>query len=117
MTAPRLLLVLAGLALACNRPGTEEGEQRARQRAEVPGIETAVATVAPVRDQVRAFGAVAPEAEPPAMRDARTALAEAEARRALAAQQVRRLEPLAGGIAPRKEVDAARAEEAAAAAA
>jgi hypothetical protein len=118
MTAPRVLLVLAGLALACNRPGTEEGEQRARQKAEVPGLETAVATVAPVRDQVRAFGAVAPEAEPPAMRDARTALAEAEARRTLAAQQVRRLEALAdAAVAPRKELEAARAEEASAAAA
>jgi hypothetical protein len=90
---------------------------RPERAAEVPGIETAVVTTAPVRDLVRAFGTVGAEGEPAEVRDARTALAEAEARRALAAQQVRRLEPLAGGVAPRKELDAARAEEASAAAA
>jgi hypothetical protein len=73
--------------------------------------------MAPIRDAVRAFGTVAAEAEPPEVRDARTALTEAEARRALAARQVHRLEALAGGLAPRKDLDAARAEETSAAAA
>jgi len=83
----------------------------------VPGVETAPAATAQIRDAVRAFGTVAAEAEPAEVRDARTALTEAEARRALAARQVRRLESLGDGLAPRKELDAARAEETSAAAA
>ncbi len=111
------LVAIAALALACGRPAEEApGGGPAKER-EVPGIETAVATSAAISEVVRAFGTVLAEGEPPEVRDARTALAEAEARRTLAAQQVRRLEPLAGGVAPLKELDAARAEEAGAAAA
>jgi hypothetical protein len=82
----------------------------------VPGVETAPADRKLVRDLVRAFGTVAAESEPTEVRDARTALADAEARRRLAGQQVRRLEGLAG-VAAQKELDAARAEEGAATAA
>src|SRR5439155_1257599 len=109
-------LAVLALAIACARPDAGEPEAATRPAAEVPGVETAEAAPAPVRDLVRAFGTVAAEGEPPEVRDARTALIEAEARRALTAQQLRRLEALAGGVAPRKELDAARAEEAAAAA-
>jgi multidrug efflux pump subunit AcrA (membrane-fusion protein) len=114
MTA-RPLVVLV-LAAACARePEPEAGRALAPA---VPGVETAVATVAPVRDAVEAFGTVAPAGEPAELRDARSALAEAKARHRLATQQVRRLEGLAeGAVAPRKELDAARAEESSAAAA
>jgi cobalt-zinc-cadmium efflux system membrane fusion protein len=120
MSRPLLLLLIA-LPLACAR--REENEESREQvhrapHAVVPGVETAAATVETVRDSLAAFGAVAATGEPPELRDARTQLAEAEARQQLAAQQVRRLEALArGAVAPRKELDAARAEEASAAAA
>ena len=110
----RGVVLLAVVAWGC--AGEPEREKRARP-AEVPGIETAVAAAAPIRDLVRATATVAAEGEPPDVRDARTTLAEAEARQGLAAQQVRRLEALAGGVAPRRELEAARAEEASAAAA
>ncbi|HLY37884.1 MAG TPA: efflux RND transporter periplasmic adaptor subunit [Candidatus Binatia bacterium] len=110
-----LLAVLAVLALACGERG--ESHEAAAPEATVPGVETAVATTATVRDAVRGVATVAADAEPAEVRDARAALAEAEARRDLAARQLRRLEGLAGGVAPRKELDAARAEAAAAAAA
>jgi len=111
------LVALTALALACGRSTEEAHQAAAAGEREVPGIETGVAATAAVRDVIRAFGTVLAEGEPAEVRDARTALAEAEARRTLAAQQVRRLEPLAGGVAPLKELDAARAEEASAAAA
>lgn len=119
---PRVaLLTLAMLAAAC---GERENERRERaapeppaQRAEVPGIETTVAVTEAVRDVVRAAGAVAPAGNPPEVRDARAQLAEAEARQRLTAQQVRRLQALADEVAPRKELETARAEEASAAAA
>ena len=109
------LLVLAIVAAACAGPAAEEQAQA--PVAAVPGVTTAPADTKRVRDVVRAFGTVAAEAEPTEVRDARTALADAEARRRLAAQQVQRLERLAGAVAPQKELDAARAEEAAATAA
>jgi hypothetical protein len=111
------VLLLVALATAC--AGEHEGSEKSAQRpAAVPGIETMVAGAEPVRDVVAAFGAVAAEGEPPEVRDARAQLAEAEARRLLAAQQVQRLDALArGAVAPRKELEAARAEESAAAAA
>jgi hypothetical protein len=111
------LALLAALVLACGREDGKEGVKPTAE-ASVPGVETVVAAVQPVRDVVEAFATVAPAGEPPEVRDARSDLAAAEARRGLAAQQVRRLEVLAqGGVAPRKELDAARAEEASAAAA
>ena len=115
MRWPWRLVALAVLALACHE--REEPHEAAAPEPTVPGIETAVATTATVRDAVRAFATVAADAEPPEVRDARAALAEAEARRDLAERQVRRLQGLAGDVAPRKELDAARAEAAAAAAA
>jgi len=70
-----------------------------------------MATADEVADVFHAFGTVTVEGEPPEVRDARTQLVEAEARQRLAAQQVERLEALAkGAVAPRKELDAARAE-------
>jgi multidrug efflux pump subunit AcrA (membrane-fusion protein) len=110
-----LLAALAILALACGERG--ESHETAAPEPTVPGVETAVATTTTVRDAVRAIATVAADAEPPEVRDARAALVEAEARRDLAARQLRRLEGLAGGVAPRKELDAARAEAAATAAA
>ena len=109
------LVVLLVLALACGRAEPEPRAERARRG--VPGIETALVGAAPMRDLLHAFGAVAAEAEPPEVRDARTQLAQAEAKRALALQQVRRLEGLArGAVAPLKELEAARADAATAAA-
>jgi Cu(I)/Ag(I) efflux system membrane fusion protein len=110
-----LLAALAVVALACGERG--ESHEVAAPEPTVPGIETAVAATATVRDAVRGIATVAADAEPPEVRDARAVLAEAEARRDLAARQLRRLEGIAGGVAPRKELDAARAEAAAAAAA
>jgi len=104
-------------ALVCGCAGEKEEEKQARPAPEVPGVETATVSTAPIRDLVRATATVAAEGETPEVRDARTALAEAEARRELAAQQVRRLAALADGVAPRRELEAARAEEASAAAA
>ncbi len=116
-----LLAVLLGLALAlaCGRAQPEQRAEGAKgtRKASVPGIETALVGAEPMRDLLRAFGAVAAEEEPPEVRDARTQLAQAEAKRALAMQQVRRLEELArGAVAPLKELEAARADAATAAA-
>jgi len=117
VTGRRVVVLAAFLAVACQGEH-EEGEQRASGAGDVPGLETAVAAAEAVRDQVRGFGAVAAEGETPEVRDARAALAEAEARHTLAVQQVERLTALASGaVAPRKELEAARAEEASAAAA
>ncbi len=90
-----LLAVLLGLALAlalaCGRAQPEQRAEGAKgtRKASVPGIETALVGAEPMRDLLRAFGAVAAEEEPPEVRDARTQLAQAEAKRALAMQQVR----------------------------
>ena len=112
------LAAVALLVLACGRASDPGHEDQSRREPEVPGVETGIATTAAVRDVVRAFGTVVAEGEAVEVRDARTALAEAEARRTLAAQQTRRLEGLvAQGVAPRKDFEAARAEEASAAAA
>jgi hypothetical protein len=109
------LVGLLVLALACGR--SEREERAERTQGGVPGIETAPVATEPMRDLLRAFGAVAAAEEPPEVRDARTQLAQAEAKQALAAQQVRRLEGLArGGVAPQKELEAARADAATAAA-
>ena len=110
------LLLVALLALACQRAAEEEHGPAPRAPA-VPGMETVVVKLEPVRDIVGAFGQVAAEGDPAPVRDARSQLAEAEARRRLAEQQVRRLEALGQAVAPRKELEAARAEQAAAAAA
>ena len=110
----RAVLALAAVcAVACGRADDDAGPESAPPPATVPGVETAVALSQALRDVVRAPGQVAAESEPPEVRDARAALLEAEARRTLAAQQVERLTGLArGAIAPRKELEAARAEEA-----
>jgi Barrel-sandwich domain of CusB or HlyD membrane-fusion len=108
------------MALFCLPACGDRAEETKRSEPEsaVPGIETAVVTAEPVRDVVLAFAAVAAEAEPPDVRDARTQLAEAAARQQLATQQVARLEALSQGqVAPRKELEAARADEASATAA
>ena len=111
----RALVVLLVLALGCGE--TEHEERAERTQGGVPGIETALVATEPMRDLLRAFGAVAAEEEPPEVRDARTQLAQAEAQQVLAAQQVRRLEELArGAVAPLKELEAARAAAATAAA-
>ncbi|HYV58134.1 MAG TPA: efflux RND transporter periplasmic adaptor subunit [Candidatus Nitrosopolaris sp.] len=109
-------VALLVLALAC-QPPAEEDRGAASPASAVPGMETVVVAVAPVHDVVKAFGQVAAEAEPPQVRDARTQVTEAEARLRLAEQQVRRLTALGQDVAPRKELEAARAEQAAAGAA
>jgi hypothetical protein len=84
----------------------------------VPGVETAVAATAPMRDVVRAAGIVSPDGLTPEARDARSDLAAAEARLRLASQQVTRLRALAPSeVSPRKDLEAALAEEASARAA
>jgi HlyD family secretion protein len=111
-----LLWVLGVLPLACQQ-GEREGAPTA-PAAVVPGIEVAAVSVETVHDVVEMVASVAATDELPAVRDARTQLAEAEARQKLAAQQTQRLEALArGAVAPRKELDAARAEESSATAA
>ena len=83
----------------------------------MPGVETAPAATEPVQELVRAFATVVADEQLAEVRDAQTQLAQAEARRRLAAQQVRRLEELAkGAVAPLKELEAARADAAAASA-
>lgn len=110
----RGLVVLLALVAACTRRDAPEDHAAAPV---VPGVETAPAVQATLDDEIRAFGVIAADDVPPAVRDARTALAEAEARQRLASEQLRRLTDLArGAVAPRKELDAARAEEATAAA-
>jgi len=108
--------VLLLLVLACQRPADEE-HGTASPAPAVPGMETVLVKVEPVRDVVNAFGQVAAEAEQPDVRDARTQVTEAEARLRLAEQQVRRLAALGQAVAPRKELEAARAEQAGAGAA
>lgn len=112
-------LLLVVLAIACKGADEERrGPVQRTQQSAVPGVETAVAAVESVRDVVQGFGTVAAAGEPPEVRDARTQLAEAQARQRLAQQQVSRLEALArGAVAPRKELEAAHAEQATAEAA
>lgn len=111
---PILLAVLAG---ACSSDHDGHPVEGAQREATVPGVQTAVAAVGTVRDAAHGFGAVVADAEPAEVREARTSLAEAAARQQLAGEQVARLRALgAGSIAPRKELDAALAEQAAAAA-
>jgi multidrug efflux pump subunit AcrA (membrane-fusion protein) len=112
----RRVVPLALLVAACGG-GAPPAGQKAAPPAAVPGVETDVVGTAMVRDVVVAFGAVAADQEPTEVRDARTQLAQAEAKRELARRQVRRLEELAqGAVAPQKELEAARADEATAAA-
>jgi len=110
MAVRHVALVLAALALACTRdPADHEAAKPT-----VPGLETAVAATAPIRDVVRMPGTVAPDGLTPEARDARNDLAAAEARLRLATQQVARLQALAQAVAPKKDLDAALAEEASA---
>src|SRR5207244_5184455 len=87
-------LLLCTLALvACRSEERKRPEgARAERSASVPGVETAAAVAEPMRDFVRAFGAVVADEQLAEVRDARTQLAQAAARLRLAAQQVRRLE-------------------------
>ena len=109
MRPSRAITLVAVLCCSCSRPPDKSPESKEPQK--VPGVESAMATADEVADVFHAFGTVTVEGEPPEVRDARTQLVEAEARQRLAAQQVERLEALAkGAVAPRKELDAARAE-------
>ena len=109
------LALLCALA-ACSR-GAAPPEPPEAAPPRVPGLETASVAAENLREEIVAPGVVVAEAETPALRDARAELETAEARQRAAEQQRRRLEELAGGVAPRKELEAARAEQAAAAAA
>jgi membrane fusion protein, copper/silver efflux system len=114
----RLANLAAALLLlaACGRGDGDA--PAAPERKTVPGVETVVAETARVRDVVRVPGTVAPEGLTNEARDARNDLVGAEARLRLASQQVTRLQALAqGAVAPRKELEAALAEEASARAA
>jgi len=119
--APRsplgIALIACAVGVACSRPSAPEPERDEAAKS-VPGLETALAEEATVRDEVRAAGAVAADVELPEARDTRALVAEAEARRQAASEQVARLRPLVReAIAPRKELEAAVAEETAATAA
>lgn len=109
-------LAVAAVVTAC---GGDPAEHRSEPAATaVPGVETAVATTAPIRDIVRAAGIVSPDGLTPEARDARSELAAADARLRLASQQVTRLRALAPSeVSPRKDLEAALAEEASARAA
>ncbi|MFN8543587.1 MAG: efflux RND transporter periplasmic adaptor subunit [Candidatus Binatia bacterium] len=110
-----ILLVLA----ACERGDpTEHGEAVAPPAtAAVPGVATESAVTATVHDVRHAPVTVVGDGEPPEVRDARRELLEAEARERQAAQQAARLEGLSkGAVAPAKDLEAARADAAAAAA-
>jgi hypothetical protein len=109
------LVLLLLLPAACMRePAAPETHDRGSS---VPGLEIAPAVRAVVRDRVEGFGQVAAEGEVPEVRDARVQLAEAEARQRLAIERLGRLQDLSrGAVVPRKELEAARAEEATAAA-
>ena len=113
-----IVVAMAVAVLLCGcRSATEEHASDLALAPTVAGLELATATVEEVRDAVRGFGIVAADADPAAVRDARAQLAEADARRRLADEQVRRLRALgSGAVAPRKELEAALAEQAAAAA-
>jgi hypothetical protein len=112
----RLASIFLVLAAACAREPAGGGEA-APARA-VPGLETAVVSTERVRDVLRVPGLVAPDGLTPEARDARTELTTAEARLRLAIQQTARLRALApGDVSPKKELEAALAEEASARAA
>jgi hypothetical protein len=100
--------VLLGLLAACSSaPPAHEAATPA-----VPGVETTIALVERVRDVLHAPGIVSPDGLTPEARDARNDLAAAEARLRLAEQQTARARALTpGNLAPRKDLDAALAEE------
>jgi multidrug efflux pump subunit AcrA (membrane-fusion protein) len=106
-----LLIALEACRAASDLPATPPAPA-------VPGIVTVPARTQEVTDTVRAFGTVVGDGERSEVRDARTQLAEAEARATLAAKQTARLQDLTrGGVAPEKELEVARAERATAGAA
>jgi Barrel-sandwich domain of CusB or HlyD membrane-fusion len=112
----RRVVSIAMLLAACGRGASSEHAEAPTGKA--PGVETAPATTESIRDVVRVPAVVSPGGLTPEARDARNDLAAAEARLRLAAQQVARLRALApGDVSPRKELDAAVAEEASARAA
>jgi multidrug efflux pump subunit AcrA (membrane-fusion protein) len=100
--------VVLGLLAACSSdPPAREAAAPA-----VPGVETAVAVVERLRDVLHAPGVVTPDGETPEARDARNDLVAAEARLRLAEQQTARTRSLTpGNVAPRKDLEAALAEE------
>jgi HlyD family secretion protein len=114
----RACLLLALVAAAGCERDAGEPPPAAPVAATVPGLESVLARTQAISDTVRAFATVAGDSEPADVRDARTQLAEATARATLAAQQLARLDALTrGGVAPMKELEAARAEHATATAA
>src|SRR5581483_2871873 len=82
--APRsplgIALIACAVGVACSRPSAPEPERDEAAKS-VPGLETALAEEATVRNEVRAAGAVAADVELPEARDTRALVAEAEARR------------------------------------
>jgi cobalt-zinc-cadmium efflux system membrane fusion protein len=111
---PRAAVVLLGFLIGC------AGEPPAHEPAApaVPGVETTAAGVERIRDVLHVPGVVSPDGSTPEARDARHDLEAAEARLHLAEQQTARARALApGNVAPRKDLEAALAEEASARAA
>jgi hypothetical protein len=110
VTCGRLALALAALAAACSRDPPTSG--RPTSPPAVPGVETVVAATERLRDVIRTPGTVTPDGSTPEARDARNDLVAAEARLRLAEQQTARLRALApGDVSPRKDLEAAIAEE------
>lgn len=105
------MLGVTALFLTACHDGSVQHADDPKPRA-VPGVETAVAATARMRDVVRAAGIVSTDGLTPEARDARNDLAAAEARLGLASQQVTRLRALApSNVSPRKDLEAALAEE------
>lgn len=119
MIDTRVALCAVVLLAACGREAEDQNlPEHAAAPAAVPGVQTAVAEVAMVREVLRAAAAIAADPEAPELRDARAQLAEAEARQRLAGEQAARMTALAqGAIAPRKDLESAHAEATTAAAA
>jgi len=101
------LLIVVALAGGC---GLEAKEAPAIPAAAVPGLETQPVTEIELQPELSAWAMVAPPLAP-ALRDARAERQAAEARAALAAQQLKRLLALgADSAVPAKEIEAAHAE-------
>jgi len=103
------LVVLLVVAVACS---THPSSDQAAPPAKAALVDTAVAVVERIADVVRVPGVVSPDGLTPETRDAHNDLLSAEARLRLATQQATRLRALSpSDLSPRKDLEAAIAEE------